>query len=179
MSTFDTFKDLISDVSDDYKKALDDLLDRDDDKKDKDKKKDGDAALAALAKIPGLAGLPLGAVQALVDAGPAAPALAGLMAANPLAAAGNPLAALTSGAAANPLAALGGLAGGGHAAFPAARNPLDALGGLGGLAGAAGDAAGLAEALLTLPAQIAKLTEAVSKLLDLLPGATAAAPARK
>ncbi|WP_328463419.1 hypothetical protein [Streptomyces sp. NBC_00448] len=168
-STFDTFKDLIGDVTDDYKKAVDEFLDRDDDddddrgnRKSRNKRKSGGADLSALAKLPGLAGLPLGTVQALVDAGPAAPALAGL-----ISGAANPLAALGGGAgAANPLAAL---AGGG----------LPGLDALGSIAGAAGSTANLAETLLSLPGQIAKLTEAVTKLLDVLPGAATVTGARK
>lgn len=175
-STFDTFKDLIGDVTDDYKKAVDEFLDRDDDdddddrgnRKSRNKRKSGGTDLSALAKLPGLAGLPLGTVQALVDAGPAAPALAGL-----ISGAANPLAALAGGAgAANPLAALAGGAG--------AANPLAALAG-GGLPGldALGSTANLAETLLSLPGQIAKLTEAVTKLLDVLPGAATVTGARK
>ncbi|MEW1860872.1 hypothetical protein AB0399_10915 [Streptomyces sp. NPDC088194] len=195
-STFDTFKDLIGDVTDDYKKAVDEFLDRDDDdddddrgnRKSRNKRKSGGADLSALAKLPGLAGLPLGTVQALVDAGPAAPALAGLIsgAANPLAAlaggagAANPLAALAGGAgAANPLAALAGGAGAANPLAALAGGGLPGLDALGSIAGAAGSTANLAETLLSLPGQIAKLTEAVTKLLDVLPGAATVTGARK
>jgi hypothetical protein len=153
MSTFDTFKGLMGDIADDYKKALDDLLDRDEDNKDKGK---DDAVLGALAAVPGLAQLPLGAAQALGNAGAAAPAalpqvLGGAAGANPLAA----LAGAAGGA--NPLAAPSGAAGG--------SSPLAALG---GLAGAAGNTASMAEALVSLPQQLAQLSEGITRLLSVL-----------
>lgn len=140
MSTFDTFKGLMGDIADDYKKALDDLLDREEDKKNKGK---DDAVLGALAAVPGLAQLPLGAAQVLVNAGAAAPAALPQVLAG--AAGANPLSILTGAAAgANPLAALGGLA------------------------GAAGNTASMAEALATLPQQLAQLSEAITRLLSVL-----------
>ncbi|MFE2939022.1 hypothetical protein ACFXKG_08175 [Streptomyces sp. NPDC059255] len=157
----------MGDIADDYKKAWDDLLDRDDEDSTKSKKKKSEAdTLAALSQIPALAALPLGAVQALASNGagvnPMA-GLSGLAAANPLALAGvNPAALLSGG---SPLGALGTA---GQVASP-----------LAALAGTAQNAASLTADLAQLPQQLAQLTEGVGRLMDLLENLKLPAPASR
>ncbi|MDT0380554.1 hypothetical protein RM572_17515 [Streptomyces sp. DSM 42041] len=142
-NTQNTFKDLLGDVGDSYKRAFDDLLDRDDDKGDDD-------WFSQAARLQALAN-PAGLLSAMGGPGGGNPLTA-------LGGAGNPLAALGG---ANPLAALGGGAGGG--------NPLAALGGA-NPANALSGMAGATQAMAALPQQITQLSELIGSLLTTLQG---------
>ncbi|MFJ8883762.1 hypothetical protein ACIRJR_10155 [Streptomyces sp. NPDC102402] len=159
MGTFDTLKDFYGDVADDWKKAYDELLDRDEDddlplglsshalaampgdamrnalvmsllKGDDSKKKNKNRDLAALLLLSG--GGPSGGFAA------AAPAVAGL-----------------GGAAAGALSAIGTQR---TSSFPDAGAPLGAL-------GSAGDAL---QGLSALPQQVQQLSELIEGLLSAL-----------
>ncbi|MFJ4630922.1 hypothetical protein [Streptomyces sp. NPDC088847] len=182
-STQDTIKNLLGDIADSSNKAFNDFLDP----PNKSRNSDYPDWFGAAHPMAALAGTPLGALQAMAAfGGGGLNPVAALAGANPLALlAGassdrnssqmNPLAALANAnplavlAGANPAAALAGLAGQSTSSH---NNPLAAFGQLAGAAAgmpaAVGGLGGLAESLVTLPQQIAKLTELLSSLVGAL-----------
>jgi hypothetical protein len=156
-NTQDTLKDLIGDVTDSYKRAFDEILDRDGRSRSRDSDWFVNNPLQALASLNPTAAALAGATNPVAALTNAAAPLA------TLAGAANPTAALAN--AANPLQALGALTGGGGGGAGAGTNPLAALGQLGGTVTGTADTAAV---LATLPQQIAKLTELLGTLAPLL-----------